>query len=309
VTCPQQSEQLDSYLDGESEPVFTSWFETHQLECARCRSLVHFHRNFKGMLRESMTSEKAPDLVRQRIFRSLDEAAGVRTVTGIAWHRKPWVKPMLAAASLAAVSTAAWVGLSRNSPHPYALAMANDHTRCCQQVEDRQSHQTPPQFGSVAPPAPQQNPGQLCKSQLGCEPSVAKFPNLHNCEVKMCPIQEHPALHMIYQDGDKNMVSMFGLPENSQFGSNLPDAANGIQPAMFAANNHNLAAWKKQGWVYSLVAAMPSDRLSQMAEQGTYTAQMNASWLAHNSPQEPYPGPAQVGGFGAPVQPVVWNAP
>lgn len=309
MTCPQQSEQLDSYLDGESEPQFTAWFETHQTECARCRSLVHFHRNFKVMLRESMTSETTPDLVRQRLFRTLDGATGLKTAPSVSWSRRPWFKPMLAAASLAAVSTAAWVGLTRNTPHPYALAMSNDHTRCCGEMASRQAGQTPPQFGSVAPPAPQQNPGQLCKSKLGCEPTVAKFPTLHQCEVKMCPIQEHPALHMIYQDGDKNMVSMFGLPENSQFGSTLPDAANGIQPAMFAANNHNLAAWKKEGWVYSLVAQMPSDRLSQMAEQGTYTADMNASRLAFASHQQPYPGPAQVGGFGAPVQPVVWTAP
>ncbi len=307
MTCPQQSEQLDSYLDGESEPAFSSWFETHQMECARCRSLVHFHRNFKGMLRESMNSEKTPDLVRQRLLRALNDSTGVKTATGpsVAWHRRPWVKPMLAAASLAAVSTAAWVGLTQNSPHPYALAMSKDHTRCCSEVASREAQ--PPKFGSVAPPAPLQNPGQLCKSKLGAEPTVAKFPTLHECDVKMCPIQDHQALHLIYEDGDKNMVSMFGLPENSEYGGNLPDAANGIKPAMFAANDHNLAAWKKQGWVYSMVAAMPQDRLSHMAEQGTYTASMNSAWLAQNSMNQPYPGEAQMGGFGTPIQPVAWT--
>jgi hypothetical protein len=74
---------------------------------------------------------------------------------------------------------------------------------------------------------------------------------------------------------------------------------------MFSANRHNLATWKKQGWVYSLVSDMPADRVSRMAEQGTYTANLQAAWLAQAQQQEPYPGPQETS-FGAAVQPVVW---
>lgn len=249
-------DQVEAYVDGELEGEELVRFEEKLKSCAETARRVEFQRGLKASVRQSGLAQATPDLARRRILKALDEAAPAARPRRTA----RWQRPLLAAASIALVSMLAVLGLQRGPASPLVAAMAVDHHKCSQ----------------LRPLFPDADPVAAAQQTIGATPTMASLPGqLARYDVRMCPFpDDRRALHVLYRDLSKGetVVSLYGIPDEPGFKLHLEEVERQIDPHLASADGYNMALWKHEGWVYSLVSSLPADQVKDLAEHSEYTA-------------------------------------
>jgi anti-sigma factor RsiW len=103
MDCTHARRLLDTYLDGELDPVRSLEIDEHLHGCARCSQSYGEGQSFHKALKSGSLYFKAPADLHKRIQRSVREAARTETPSG--WFSPSWIKTAvpLAAAALVLV--------------------------------------------------------------------------------------------------------------------------------------------------------------------------------------------------------------
>lgn len=120
-----------AYLDDELVAEERRELELHILECTECRAHVDQERSELALLRHALVAPPAPDLLKARIARSLDdEDRKVAQTSRRQWTR--WMLPMSASLAAAAAIAVFVVGLQpppAPATQPVAKEVVRQHTR------------------------------------------------------------------------------------------------------------------------------------------------------------------------------------
>jgi anti-sigma factor RsiW len=118
-----------AYLDDELAAEERHEIETHLTECASCRTHVDGERGDLEVLRKALTAPAAPDLLRAKIARALDEEDRV--------VRRRWASYLLPGSAMvaAAAAIAVFVAVKPQSSEPQ---VSNPVAREAVRVETRQ---------------------------------------------------------------------------------------------------------------------------------------------------------------------------
>lgn len=73
MNCEEAKKLMDSYLDGELDPITNQKIEKHLRECSECDKAYKAHRAFISAIRNGAPYYKAPPKLRERIQLSLRE--------------------------------------------------------------------------------------------------------------------------------------------------------------------------------------------------------------------------------------------
>ena len=68
--------RLQAYFDGEVDAVAAADIENHAEQCGQCRSALDDLKGTRSALREHLTDYRAPEALRLRLVRALDEESG-----------------------------------------------------------------------------------------------------------------------------------------------------------------------------------------------------------------------------------------
>jgi mycothiol system anti-sigma-R factor len=73
ISCHEAAERIFEWLDGELDPETERSVGTHLETCARCYPRLVFERAFREALARVAEDESAPEELRDRIVRALEE--------------------------------------------------------------------------------------------------------------------------------------------------------------------------------------------------------------------------------------------
>ncbi len=114
-----------AYLDDELAAEERHELEAHLTECASCRSTIEQERADRSMIRRALAAPAAPDMLRARIGRALDQQDREETKE----QRRRWTSYLLPSSAImaAAAAIAVFVGVQApSSKVPAAATMARD---------------------------------------------------------------------------------------------------------------------------------------------------------------------------------------
>ena len=287
MNCKGPSSVFD-LLDSEASPSEASDMASHLEDCSDCRGRHQFYSQLKQQVREGHGQSVLPELSRARILKALQAAQA--PAKSAAPSRRVWGAGLAAAAGFLLFSAVALVQSPPSSSQQLATALASDHLKCS-------GAKQPQAYGSSG--APVLDPVQVAQKTFHKTPDMASFPNLAPLHCQVCAIDpKRTALHVVYRHPSSDqMVSMFGMPIDNQNDFGLPESQESVEPHVLPNTDHNLVAWRHNGWVYSLVSDMAPNQLAQLAREGRYLAR--ARWappLLPNSPN-PYDGLARPASF------------
>jgi anti-sigma factor RsiW len=116
-----------AYLDDELATEERHELEAHLTECASCRGMLERERADRSMIHRALAAPAAPDTLRARIHRGLDEQDRLQTKE----QRRRWSSYMLPTSAImaAAAAIAVFVGVQAPSPQRAAATVAQDAVR------------------------------------------------------------------------------------------------------------------------------------------------------------------------------------
>ena len=101
-----------AYLDDELAAEERHELETHLTECASCRSMLERERSDRSMIRRALAAPAAPDMLRARIGKALDQQDRVETKE----QRRRWTSYLLPSSAIAAAAAAIALFLGAQAP-------------------------------------------------------------------------------------------------------------------------------------------------------------------------------------------------
>jgi anti-sigma factor RsiW len=107
-----------AYLDDELAAEERHELEAHLTECASCRATLEQERADRSMIRRALAAPAAPDMLRARISRALDQQEREDTKQ----QRKRWTSYLLPSSAIAAAAAAIAMFLSVQAPSPQKVA-------------------------------------------------------------------------------------------------------------------------------------------------------------------------------------------
>jgi anti-sigma factor RsiW len=107
-----------AYLDDELATEERHELEAHLTECASCRGTLERERADRSMLRRALATPPAPDLLRARIARALDEQDRVDSKA----QRRRWTSYLLPSSAIVAAAAAIAMFIGVQAPGPQKAA-------------------------------------------------------------------------------------------------------------------------------------------------------------------------------------------
>lgn len=221
-------------------------------------------RRLRRQVRSAASQETVPELAKRRIEKALQSQ---RKESG----RPIWSKAMVSAAAVVLVFLFVLGSSLTSSRQAQALAQAvgHDHLRCCRETRQH----------------PVTEPSELARQHFGSTPELVSLPDHYQVfDCRICPLQNgQEALHILYKDAryPDQVVSLFGLPSRGSQGLKK----SGTEPEetarlMNSSGGVRVAAWRYQGWVFSLAAEVPPDRLRELLQHIHYVQSLQTRQLA-----------------------------
>lgn len=103
-----------AYLDDELAPEERHELESHLTECASCRGTLERERADRNTIRRALAAPPAPDMLRARIARALDQQDREETKQ----QRRRWTSYLLPSSAIAAAAAAIALFISVQAPSP-----------------------------------------------------------------------------------------------------------------------------------------------------------------------------------------------
>src|SRR5688500_19219798 len=107
-----------AYLDDELAAEERHELEAHLTECASCRATLEGERADRSMIRRALAAPAAPDMLRARISRALDQQEREDTKQ----QRKRWTSYLLPSSAIAAAAAAIAMFISVQAPSTQRVA-------------------------------------------------------------------------------------------------------------------------------------------------------------------------------------------
>lgn len=107
-----------AYLDDELAAEERHELEAHLTECASCRSTLERERADRSMIRRALAAPAAPDMLRARLSRALDEQEREETKQ----QRKRWTSYLLPSSAIAAAAAAIAMFVAVQAPSTEKVA-------------------------------------------------------------------------------------------------------------------------------------------------------------------------------------------
>lgn len=257
--CGDVERFLEPYLDGEFDLAERALLEDHLLACGRCReaaaAAASFRSRLRAKLREAMGPGTAPGTAPASLRQSIGEALDREEAPALAWLRRI-VSPLPVAALAACIAGALVVFAGYRSTDPLVEEAVRKHARDL------------PLELSTASVAPELIPGMLA-SHLDFNPRPPSFQgrDVHLVGARLAQLRDWPAAYMRYQT-PRGQVGLFIIadPERRVVGSGHPVRAGPATMRVINARGYNVAVWRRNEIVYSLVSDLDEADLVRLVE-------------------------------------------
>jgi anti-sigma factor RsiW len=250
MDCRELERSMDAFLDGEFEERERAEAEAHLASCPACRAMADGQARIRAAvrqkLRQAMTAPapagRAPDALRDRIAKSLTK------------ERRPlWRRTLspLPIATMAACAAGVLVVLASHSGNPDLLedAIRNHHRGLPLEVDAAAM------------------PGWFA-DKLDFHPALPHFAGGVRVEgARLSNLREWPAAYVRYQL-PRGQVGLFIIDDpDGRFDAPGHDVRLGREVVRVAsAKGYNVAIWRQNEIVYSLVSDLDEDALVQLVQ-------------------------------------------
>ncbi len=258
--CGDLERLLDPWLDGEFGDEDRASLESHLRDCSGCRaaaaSAMAVRSALRARLREAFApgtpQATAPDALRRRISLALDAEAERPT----AWWRRI-VSPLPVAAMAACVAGALVVFAGHRATDPLVEEAVRKHARDL------------PLELSTASIAPEVIPGMLA-SKLDFNPRPPDFRSdrVRLVGARLAQLRDWPAAYMRYETPRGGRLGLFIIDDPKR---RVPDEGHAVRAGpetiwVMNMRGYNVAVWRKNEIVYSLVADLDEADLVRLVE-------------------------------------------
>jgi anti-sigma factor RsiW len=261
MDCGDLGRLLDAYLDGELAPSERVQAEAHVRDCATCRALVvregHAHMTLRAQLRAAMgpgtTAGAAPEQLRERIHLALVERDPP------AWRR--WISPLRVAAIAACAAGALLV---------FALHGRPDSTLADEAI--RTHVRDLPLEVTTASAGPESIAGWFTgKLDFNAAPPRFHGP-VRIVGARLSHIGDRPAAYVRYEAPRGRFgLFIFDDPERRFEGSGRVIKVGPSTVRLANLRGFNVAVWRRNEIVYSLVSDLDEDDLARLVEAAQVT--------------------------------------
>ncbi len=257
MDCAELLRTLDAYLDGELAPREEQEAADHLASCEACRELADAQGRLRSALRKRLKAAmgagaevgRAPEALRSRIHLAL-----VR-------ERKPLLRRLVAPvplAALAACTAGALVVLaSHGRPDPLVEESVRKHTRDL------------PLEVTAAALGPESIAGWFAgKLDFNAAPPHFRGADVRMVGARLSNIQDRPAAYVRY-DLPRGHLGLFILDDpDRRFGAVGRVVQVGPSTVrLINARGFNVAVWRRNEIVYSLVSDLDEDDLARLVQK------------------------------------------
>jgi anti-sigma factor (TIGR02949 family) len=257
MDCAELVRTLDAYLDGELAAREEAEATDHIAACEECRTLADSKARLRSALRKKLKAAmgpgngagRAPDALRQRIHLAL-----VR-------EKKPLLRRIVSPVPLAALAACAAGALvvlvSHGRPDPLVEESVRTHTRDL------------PLEVTGAAMGPESVAGWFAgKLDFNAAPPQFRGAEIRMVGARLSNIQDRPAAYVRY-DLPRGHLGLFILDDpERRFG----DVGRVVQSGrstvrLINARGFNVAVWRRNEIVYSLVSDLDEDDLARLVQR------------------------------------------
>jgi anti-sigma factor RsiW len=262
--CRDVERLLEPYLDGEFDEPERAGLEEHLAGCTGCRNSAAAAMSFRSALRvrlreavaEGSATGTAPESLRRRISDALD-AEESRPAS---WWRR-LLSPLPVAAAAACVAGALFVFAGHRSMDPLVEEAVRKHARDL------------PLELSAASLGPEAIPAMLAsKLDFNPRPPAFRGKDIRLVGARLAQLREWPAAYMRYETA-RGPVGLFIIDDPEHRVAEVGRQVGAGTGAMWVMNarGYNVAVWRKNEIVYSLVSDLDEADLVRLVEttQGT----------------------------------------
>lgn len=248
MSCSELERLLPAFADGEFAPGDCVETELHLAECPSCRAKVEELCAFRTFIRSCAGEPTAaPDHLRQKVRRSIARQRSVENLRRFAAYSA-------VAASLAVVATAGYVAKEdRHAPRPFELMVdaVEKHARALP-VE-------------VTPAAGDVDSWFRGKVGFNVRAPIFEQPGAPRLQgARLAHVGDREAAYLVYgeEDSPRRMTVLLFPGQDLE---EIPDAENRVLVAN--EKGYNVALWRRQGIVYSLVSDLDERDVRQLVSE------------------------------------------
>lgn len=256
MDCSELARSAEALLDGEFDERERAEAAAHLAGCEACRrsiqALERTRRAIREKLRTALGPEsphgKAPAALRARIADALDR------------ERRPWwrraLSPLPISAAAACAAGALLVLYTHAGPDPLVDESVSRHTRGL------------PLEVLAASMGPDAVPGWFKgKVDFNARPPDLGRAGLHLVGGRISHIQDRPAAYVRYEQPRGHLGLFIVDDPDRRFGSGgRPVQVGGSTVRMVAARGYNVAVWRQDEIVYSLVSDLEEPDLERIVQ-------------------------------------------
>jgi anti-sigma factor RsiW len=251
MTCSELERSIDAFLDGEFDERERAEAEAHLAACERCRQVVareaHVHTTVRAKLREAMGAAapagRAPAALRDRVERSLRE------------ERRPLWRRALSPLPIATMAACAAGALVVLASHPGNQALLDDAIK--------NHHRGLPLEVTAA------DMSGWFVNKLDFRPSLPHFSaaSVRVEGARLSNLREWPAAYVRYRL-PHGQAGLFIVDDpGRRFDAPGREVKIGHELVRLAsARGYNVAVWRQDEIVYSLVSDLDEEALFQLVE-------------------------------------------
>lgn len=257
MDCAELLRTLDAYIDGELAAREDSEAVEHLAACESCRSLAEAQGRLRSALRSRLKAAmgaetgagRAPDALRRRIHLALVQ------------ERKPLLRRIVAPVPVAALAACA----------AGALVVLVSHSRPDALVEEsvRKHTRDLPLEVTAASMGPESVAGWFAgKLDFNAAPPHFRGADVRMVGARLSNIQDRPAAYVRY-DMPRGHLGLFILDDpDRRFGDVGRVLQAGPSPVrLINARGFNVAVWRRNEIVYSLVSDLDEDDLARLVQR------------------------------------------
>jgi anti-sigma factor (TIGR02949 family) len=248
MDCSEAERSLDPWIDGELSPADARDLQLHLDGCPRCREAADRQAEDRRALRRCLRGAHAcaPPELRLRIVRALEA------------ERRPWWRRALTPVPLGAMAACcagmALVLVLRAGADPLADEAVTRHVR------DLPLEITAASVGPESIPA-------WFSGKLDFNPRPPRFaePEVRLVGARLSHIHDHPAAYIRYEL-PRGRLGLFILEDREhRFGEHGRTVRIGPHEfRVLNARGYNIAVWRRNEIVYSLVSDLDEEQLAQL---------------------------------------------
>jgi anti-sigma factor RsiW len=257
MDCSELMRTLDAYLDGELAPREEMEASVHLAACEACRALADGQGQLRTALRNKLKAAmgpgggagQAPDALRRRIHLALVQ------------ERKPFLRRVLGPVPLAAIAACAAGALvvlvSHGRPDPLVEESVRKHTRDL------------PLEVTAAAMGPESVAGWFAgKLDFNAAPPHFRGTDVRMVGARLSNIQDRPAAYVRYEL-PRGHLGLFILddPERRFGEAGRIMQAGPSTVRLINARGFNVAVWRRNEIVYSLVSDLDEDDLARLVQR------------------------------------------